>query len=102
MELYIAGAEVSIARVIDASMGGAYLELRSGRDPPALSSRGTAVLRRAGDVVERAVRVVRVRWRGRERGEPVPPAVALVFEEQDEAALTRIDQLLRETGGERA
>jgi hypothetical protein len=41
---------------------------------------------RGGRSIVREGRVVRVRWTGRDRGRPLPPAVALVFDDGDVAA----------------
>ena len=92
LELVIDGAPVVVARVVDASPGGALVEVAS---PPPLSATGRAVLRRGDASVERHARVVRIRWGGRDRGERVKPAVALVFDDADQDAAARLEALLR-------
>ena len=95
VDLFLEGVNVTVVRVVDASTGGVLLELPFDREPPRLSSRGIATLRRGNDVVERGARVVRVRWGGREKGVRVPPAIALVFEDADADAAARLEAMLR-------
>jgi hypothetical protein len=79
--LELGGAALVGARLIDASPGGLFIELQGGASPPPLAARGTARVRSGGALLERPVRVVRVRWAGRERGRPVAPGLALAFDE---------------------
>ena len=95
VSLYANGAAVPIARVIDASLGGALLEIARDTAPPALSSTCRCMVSRGATSIERGARVVRIRWGGRERGEPVLPAVALVFDDADADAAQKLDTLLR-------
>ena len=65
-----------------------------GAPVPPLGARGRTTLSRGVESVDVATRVVRVRWTGRERGQPMPPAVALVFDDGERAS-ARVLQLLR-------
>lgn len=88
----IALSAAAVVRVIDVSIGGAFVEV--GGEPPALSSRCRCTVRRGDVVIERDARVVRIRWGGRERGAPIPPAVAVVFDEVDAESVARLEALL--------
>jgi hypothetical protein len=90
--LAMGGAPIPVARVIDASIGGAFLEVRG--EPPALWSRCRCTVKRGDIVLERDARVVRIRWGGRDRGAPIGPAVALVFDEVDAESTARLEALL--------
>ncbi|MCC7072115.1 MAG: PilZ domain-containing protein [Deltaproteobacteria bacterium] len=92
-QLDVQGSAWSVPRVLDVSAGGALLELAAGAPVPPLGARGRATLARGAVSVELAIRVVRVRWTGRERGRPLPPAVALVFDDGERAS-ARVQQLL--------
>lgn len=67
------------ARLLDISAGGLLLELRHSVTPPALGTMVTIRLRREPSLIEQRGRVVRVRWRGRDRGALLPSAIAVVF-----------------------
>ncbi len=94
VDVVIGGDAVSVARVVDVSVGGVLVELFPGQAPPALAAHGSAVVRHGDAVVTRGARVVRVRWGGRERGVAVPAAVALVFDDSDDDAAARLEALL--------
>lgn len=84
--------------LVDVSFGGLFVEL-AGPDParhavPALATRGRVQIRQGDVVVERRVRVVRIRWGGRERGQPVPPGLALAFEDLDDEKAALFEALL--------
>jgi hypothetical protein len=90
----IIGSAVPVARVIDVSIGGVLLELPMGIEPPRLGASGTAQLTRGPSILERHARVVRVRWRGREKGKQLPPAVALAFDDADLEAARRWERMI--------
>jgi hypothetical protein len=90
----LAGAPLAIARLLDVSPGGAMLEMSPGAPRAGSGARALTRLVRGDRVVMRGARVVRLRWSGRERGRPVPPAVALVFDDGDTAAALRLAELL--------
>ncbi|MBI1948678.1 MAG: PilZ domain-containing protein [Deltaproteobacteria bacterium] len=84
--LEVLGAALAVARIVDLSAGGALVEIDAGTAPPPLGARARATLLRGGRSIVREGRVVRVRWTGRDRGQPLPPAVALVFDDGEDAA----------------
>lgn len=90
----VQGSAWSSPCVLDVSAGGALVELPPGAPVPPLGARGRTTLSRGVESVDVATRVVRVRWTGRERGQPMPPAVALVFDDGERAS-ARVLQLLR-------
>jgi hypothetical protein len=63
--------------------------------PPALNTRGTATITKGGASVERKARVIRVRWKGREKGAALPAALALVFDDSDDDAAAKLEEMLR-------
>lgn len=92
--LRLDGASLAVTRVLDVSAGGALFEVAADAVLPALGARASVVLTRGDHRAERSAHVVRVRWGGRERGAPLPPAVALVFDDGDAEAATRLERLL--------
>jgi hypothetical protein len=82
------------ARVLDLSLGGALVELPAGSTLPAMGARGQLWLTRGARTVMRGARVVRVRFSGREQGQPLPPAVALVFDDGDAGAAALLAGLI--------
>jgi hypothetical protein len=96
----VVGAElVGGARLVDVSRGGLLVELPMGASPPALHARARATLKRDGVVVERPVRVVRIRWAGRASGASLPPALALVFDDPDSAAAASFASMIAGAAG---
>lgn len=79
VELDLEGSRA--VRLVDASSGGLFVEV--GGIPPALGARGRARIRRGDVVVERRVRVVRIRWSGRDRGTRIGAGLALAFADED-------------------
>jgi len=74
-EIDFGGVTTSSGRIVDISPTGALVELPHGTLPPALGAEGVV---RSASIQARA-RVVRVRFVGRERGQQLPPAIALSF-----------------------
>lgn len=94
--LEVQGAALPVTRIVDLSAGGVLVEIEQGCMPPALGARAHATLARGQRSIARSARVVRVRWAGRERGRPMAPAIALVFDDGDAAAHASLLELLGE------
>jgi hypothetical protein len=90
----VIGEPVPVARLIDVSVGGVLLELPRGFLPPALHASGTALLTCGASSLQRHAKVVRVRWSGREKGEPTPPAIALSFDDADLETAMRWERMI--------
>lgn len=84
--LELNGSTLRSTRVLDLSPGGALVEVGAGVALPPLGAKGQVRLWRGERTIVRGARVVRVRFTGRERGVPLPPAVALVFDDGDAVA----------------
>ena len=93
VHIEVEGATLAVTRVADLSAGGALVEVEPGSALPALGARVQARLVRDDRAITRGARVVRLRWTGRERGVPMPPAVALVFDDGDAMAAARLAEL---------
>lgn len=94
MVTLVIGKHVPIARLIDVSVGGVLLELPLGTEPPTMHASGTALLTCRASSLQRHAMVVRVRWVGRDKGKPMPPAIALSFTDADLEAATRWERMI--------
>lgn len=90
----VQGAKLAAARVVDLSAGGVLIEVEPDVALPALGAHALAHLARGDRSVTRGARVVRLRWAGRELGVAIPRAVALVFDDGDATAASRLAVLL--------
>ncbi len=89
--------DVAAPQVLDASLGGLFVELPLGAALPALGEHVDVVLQRDALVLAQSAQVVRLRHGGRARGALTAPAVALLFdaEHSDGAAEQQLEAMLK-------